>query len=88
MTDQPNPTDRPSPQLRAEALEALLTERGLVNAETLDGFINRYVNDVGPMNYVHVIRGQCLDCHQPGIKTLLTVPDSFVSHARYWPKWV
>jgi nitrile hydratase len=61
MTDQPNPTDRPSPQLRAEALEALLTERGLVNAETLDGFINRYVNDVGPMNGAKVVAKAWVD---------------------------
>ena len=50
-----NTTDRPSPAVRAEALESLLTERGLVKSEVLDGFINRFVNDVGPMNGAKVV---------------------------------
>lgn len=61
MTAQPHPDDRPSPQLRAEALEALLTERGLVKADVLDGFINRYVNDVGPMNGAQVVAKAWVD---------------------------
>jgi nitrile hydratase len=61
MTDHPHPIDRPSPQLRAEALEALLVERGLVKPEALDGFINRYVNDVGPMNGARVVAKAWVD---------------------------
>jgi nitrile hydratase subunit alpha len=61
MTDHPHPADRPSPQLRAEALEALLVERGLVKPEALDGFINRYVNDVGPMNGARVVAKAWVD---------------------------
>ena len=61
MTSKPFPNDRPGPELRAEALEALLTERGMVNAETLDGFINRYVNDVGPMNGAKVVAKAWVD---------------------------
>lgn len=61
MTDHPHPFDRPSPQLRAEALEALLVERGLVKPEALDGFINRYVNDVGPMNGARVVAKAWVD---------------------------
>ena len=48
-------TDRLPPAVRAEALESLLTERGLVKSEVLDGFINRFVNDVGPMNGAKVV---------------------------------
>ena len=55
MADHSNTTDRLSPALRAEALESLLTERGLVKSEVLDGFINRFVNDVGPMNGAKVV---------------------------------
>ena len=50
-----NTTDRLPPAVRAEALESLLTERGLVKSEVLDGFINRFVNDVGPMNGAKVV---------------------------------
>ena len=55
MADYSNTTDRLSPAVRAEALESLLTERGLVKSEVLDGFINRFVNDVGPMNGAKVV---------------------------------
>ena len=61
MTSQPHSPDRPSPQLRTEALEALLVERGLVKTDMLDGFINRYVNDVGPMNGAHVVAKAWVD---------------------------
>lgn len=55
MADRPDSGNRPSAALRAEALEAILTERGLVKTEVLDGFINRYVSDVGPMNGAKVV---------------------------------
>jgi nitrile hydratase len=46
----------PDPRaLRAEALEALLTERGLVSAEAIDAIIQRYAEDVGPMNGARVV---------------------------------
>ena len=55
MADHSHTVDRPPPAVRAEALESLLTERGLVKSEVLDGFINRFVNDVGPMNGAKVV---------------------------------
>ena len=55
MADPTNTRDRLPPAVRAEALESLLTERGLVKSEVLDGFINRFVNDVGPMNGAKVV---------------------------------
>lgn len=55
MTAQPHSADRPAAALRAEALESLLVERGLVKPEVLDSFINRYVNDVGPLNGAKVV---------------------------------
>jgi nitrile hydratase subunit alpha len=36
--------------LRAEALESLLTERGLVSTDTVDAIIRMYEHDVGPLN--------------------------------------
>lgn len=55
MVDRTRTPDMPSIELRTEALEALLTEKGLVNAAGLDGLINRFVNDVGPMNGAKVV---------------------------------
>jgi nitrile hydratase len=61
VTDDPRTADRPPAALRAEALEVLLTERGLVKTEVLDGFINRYVNDVGPLNGAKVVAKAWVD---------------------------
>ena len=44
-----------SPALRVEALEALLLERGLVDAETIETIIGTYETAVGPMNGAKVV---------------------------------
>jgi nitrile hydratase subunit alpha len=54
MTDTVNP-DRLPPALRTEALEQLLTERGLVDPAVMDKFISTYENDVGPLNGAKVV---------------------------------
>jgi nitrile hydratase subunit alpha len=61
VSSDPRSVDRPPAALRAEALEDLLTERGLVKTEVLDGFINRYVNDVGPLNGAKVVAKAWVD---------------------------
>ena len=61
MSSDPRSDDRPPAALRAEALEELLTERGLVKTDVLDGFINRYVNDVGPLNGAKVVAKAWVD---------------------------
>lgn len=43
------------PALRAEALESLLLERGLVESATVEGFIKTYESSVGPMNGAKVV---------------------------------
>ena len=46
----------PDPRaLRTEALEALLSEKGLVDAEAIDAVIARYEEDIGPMNGARVV---------------------------------
>ncbi len=55
MTAQPHPADHPDVALRAEALESLLVERGLIDPKVVDGLISRYENDVGPMNGAKVV---------------------------------
>lgn len=42
-------------ELRAEALEAILVERGLVDPAVMDKFISTYENDVGPLNGAKVV---------------------------------
>jgi nitrile hydratase len=55
MTAVPRTHDHPDVALRAEALESLLAERGLIDPNVVDGLISRYENDVGPMNGARVI---------------------------------
>ncbi|WP_181784452.1 nitrile hydratase subunit alpha [Pseudonocardia pini] len=43
------------PALRTEALEQLLTERGLVVPEVVDGFVAKYEREVGPMIGARVV---------------------------------
>jgi nitrile hydratase subunit alpha len=46
----------PSPaEARAAALEAMLTEKGLVSGEFIDQIVNAYANDIGPMNGAKVV---------------------------------
>ena len=55
MTAEPRPHDYPGPAERTEALEALLLEKGLIDLNVVDGLINRYANDVGPLNGAKVV---------------------------------
>jgi nitrile hydratase len=41
--------------LRVEALESLLTDKGLVDPATVDEIVRYYENDVGPMNGARVV---------------------------------
>jgi nitrile hydratase len=41
--------------LRTEALEQLLTERGLIDPKAIDGFITTYETNVGPLNGAKVV---------------------------------
>lgn len=47
--------------LRAEALESLLSEQGLVTAEAIDELIEHYEQDVGPMNGARVVARAWVD---------------------------
>ena len=42
-------------ELRAQALEALLVERGLVSTDAIDAVVELYENDVGPQNGAKVV---------------------------------
>jgi nitrile hydratase len=61
MTAVPRTHDHPDAALRAEALESLLLERGLIDPKVVDGLISRYENDVGPMNGARVVARAWID---------------------------
>ena len=50
-----HPREQSEVELRAEALEALLAEKGLVSTDAIDAVVDLYENDVGPQNGARVI---------------------------------
>ncbi|UXY23749.1 nitrile hydratase subunit alpha [Streptomyces cynarae] len=55
MTATGGAGERLPASLRTEALEQLLTERGLIDPEVVDGIITTYETNVGPLNGAKVI---------------------------------
>ena len=48
-------------EVRAQALEALLAERGLVSGDAIDAVVELYENDVGPQNGAKVVARAWVD---------------------------
>ena len=55
MSGAQSSSDRIPINLRTEALEQLLVERGLVDPQVMDTFIKTYEKDVGPLNGAQVV---------------------------------
>ncbi|MGW4566305.1 nitrile hydratase subunit alpha [Streptomyces sp. NPDC004561] len=55
MTTTGGPDETPSVALRTEALEQLLTERGLIDPKVMNGIIANYETNVGPLNGAKVV---------------------------------
>ncbi|MFF3254649.1 nitrile hydratase subunit alpha [Actinacidiphila glaucinigra] len=55
MTPTSGPDDRLAPAVRTEALEQLLTERGLIDPAAMDAIIATYETQVGPLNGAKVV---------------------------------
>jgi len=55
MSNAQSSSDRIPMNLRTEALEQLLVERGLVDPQVMDTFIKTYEKDVGPLNGAQVV---------------------------------
>jgi nitrile hydratase len=53
--DHHHPREKSEVELRSEALEALLAEKGLVSTDAIDAVVDLYENDVGPQNGARVI---------------------------------
>ena len=56
-----HPRSKSELELRAEALEALLAERGLVSTDAIDAVVELYENDVGPQNGARVVARAWVD---------------------------
>ena len=48
-------TPRPDPALRAEALESLLVEKGIIDSAAVDAVVQHYENDLGPMQGARLV---------------------------------
>lgn len=60
---------KPTPQaIRAEALESLLVEKGLLTPDVVDDVISRYTERVGPMNGARLVAKAWVD---PGFRQRL-----------------
>ncbi|MER7839373.1 nitrile hydratase subunit alpha [Streptomyces sp. NPDC096040] len=55
MTTAGSEEERLPPALRTEALEQLLTERGLIDPKVMNGIITEYETNVGPLNGAKVV---------------------------------
>jgi nitrile hydratase len=55
MTARPHAPDRPGPAERAEALESLLAEMGMIDGKVVDGLIKNYEENIGPLNGAKVV---------------------------------
>ncbi|MFF4113838.1 nitrile hydratase subunit alpha [Streptomyces sp. NPDC001714] len=55
MTTTVGSAERLPPALRTEALEQLLTERGLIDPKAMDGLITTYETTIGPLNGAKVV---------------------------------
>ena len=53
--DHHHPRPASAVELRAQALEALLAERGLVSTDAIDAVVELYEHDVGPQNGAKVV---------------------------------
>ena len=63
--------------LRVEAIESLLTEKGLIDPATVDEIIRYYEQDVGPLNGARIIARAWMD---PAFKArLLRDPDAVIA---------
>jgi nitrile hydratase len=53
--DHHHPREKSEVELRADALEALLVEKGLVSTDAIDAVVELYENDIGPQNGARVV---------------------------------
>ncbi|MEU2420337.1 nitrile hydratase subunit alpha [Streptomyces sp. NPDC007851] len=74
MTTPTGSEGRLSPALRTEALEQLLTERGLIDPKAMNELITTYETNVGPLNGAKVVARAWTGCRRAGTRIPPTVP--------------
>jgi nitrile hydratase len=50
-----NPESQPYAALRAQAIESLLVEKGLISSDALDALVDLYERDIGPLRGARVV---------------------------------
>jgi len=50
-----NPEPAPYPALRAQAIESLLVEKGLISTDAIDALVNLFEQDIGPLRGARVV---------------------------------
>jgi nitrile hydratase len=66
--DHDHDHDPASPELRTEALESLLLEKGWITGDAIDRIVQRYEKEIGPMRGAQVVARAWLD---PAFKSRL-----------------
>ncbi|MGN6377850.1 MAG: nitrile hydratase subunit alpha [Gaiellales bacterium] len=62
MSEHDHPVRPKSPQqLRAEALEAVLIEKGLVSTDAIDAVVDQFQNEIGPQNGARMVARAWVD---------------------------
>jgi nitrile hydratase len=75
--DHHHPRPASAVELRAQALEALLAERGFVSTDAIDAVVELYQSDVGPQNGAQVVaRAWADDAYR---ERLLRTPNEAIS---------
>ena len=54
-TEDHHPEPESYSSLRTKALESVLIEKGLVSSDVIDGVVNAYERDIGPLNGAKVV---------------------------------
>jgi nitrile hydratase subunit alpha len=77
-----HPRAKSEVELRADALEALLAEKGLVSTDAIEAVVDLYENDIGPQNGARVIARAWVD---PDYKArLLANGGAAIAELGYW----
>ena len=63
-----NPEPQPYPALRAQAIESLLVDKGLVSSDAIDALVDLFESDIGPLRGARVVARAWID---PDFKTRL-----------------
>jgi nitrile hydratase len=61
MSEGHTPREKSPAQLRAEALEALLVEKGIISTDAVDAVVDAFQNEIGPRNGARMVAKAWVD---------------------------